>query len=146
MNVIWDIDGTIADGTKFEKYIKNDPKDWDRWIENLIHHDLHEDMVELYHMYHRAGHKNYVCTARRENCRLQTEAWFEKHGLHMAHNGIYMRQMNDYRPDFEVKEEMLLNFKANGIIIHKAYEDRISVVEMFRRNGVRCLHVSDGYY
>lgn len=146
LNVIWDIDGTLSDASPFEYLIKTAPKNWDSWNDQLINHEPFHDLITLYHMYHNNGHNNYVVTARRENCRLQTEEWFKKHNLHMSHKGIYMRGMNDFRPDFEVKQDILFNFRNNGILIHKAYEDRGSVVEMYRSNGVRCLHVCDGIY
>lgn len=146
MNIIWDLDGTLTDPSPFVHLISSAPKDWDRWDENIINHEPHWDMVHLFKTHFLAGHTNFIVTARRENCRNQTEEWLRKYELEKMHNGLYMRAMTDFRPDFETKQDILFELRRKGYDINLAFEDRVSVAEMFRANGVRCLHVCAGEY
>jgi hypothetical protein len=97
-------------------------------------------------MYAEAGHDNYISTARMENVRYETELWLADQGLHTAYKGLFMRGMTDYRPDYEVKLDVLNTLRNNNIFPDIAYEDRGSVVQMYRENGLRCFQVDNGDY
>ena len=52
-----------------------------------------------------------------------------------------MRGDDDYRPDWEVKQEMLDRMRDEGLDPKIAVDDRPSVVMMWRDNGLTCFDV-----
>lgn len=101
--VIVDIDGTIAHVGDRLKYLKQSPKDWDKFYESCFDDNPIEEIIDLLKS---ISHKyQFVfCTGRRESVRQQTEMWLDKHGLKGM---LLMRPNNDYRHDTEVKPELL---------------------------------------
>ena len=78
-----------------------------------------------------------------------TEEWLEKNlrdgwvgALPIKH--LFMRNQGDFRPDFEVKQEILDLLPKDRI--KYVLDDRDQVVEMWRRNGLTCLQVADGKF
>ena len=57
-----------------------------------------------------------------------------------------MRADNDQRPDSEVKQDILNSLKAQGKKILFTVDDRQSVVDMWRANGITCLQCQKGDY
>lgn len=146
LTLLWDLDGTLANCDEFVHHLRTDPKNWDKWNEHILHHTPYWDMVHLFEMYHACGHVNFIITARMENVRRDTEAWLNIVGIQDKHEGLFMRGMTDYRPDYEVKLDVLNTLRSQGIEPDIAFEDRGSVVQMYRENGLRCFQVSDGNY
>lgn len=144
--VLWDLDGTLSNCEEFLHLIKTKPKNWDQWDNKIVDHTPYQDIVDLVHMHYNADHINIIVTARRESCRPQTIKWLEKHGILDKFIKIYMRPMKDFRPDFEVKKDILDELIRNGQKPDYVYEDRSSVVEMYRENGIRCFQVVNGHY
>jgi len=145
MNVIFDIDGTLADGRAFDFLLDTKPKLWDEWNRKTPEHAPWQPIVNLARDHRRASDSIYYITARAANCRLYTENWLAKHRLDTIHSGLYMRAAGDHRPDFIIKEEIILFLKDQaGIIFDIAYDDRIEVIEMYRRNGIKAHHVANG--
>ena len=54
---------------------------------------------------------------------------------------LYMRSENDYRPDHEVKSALLDQMRIDGFDPKLVFDDRASVVKMWRVRGLRCLQV-----
>ena len=52
-----------------------------------------------------------------------------------------MRADDDYRPDYEVKAEMLKTMRDSGFDPKIAVDDRPSVVKMWRDEGLTCFDV-----
>jgi lipocalin len=126
--------------------VRTEPKNWDKWNEHIINHRAHWDMVHLFDMCHACGHINFISTARMENVRKETEAWLNVAGLEGKYQKLFMRGMTDYRPDYEVKLDVLNTLRSQGIEPDIAFEDKGSVVQMYRENGLRCCQVTDGAY
>ena len=57
-----------------------------------------------------------------------------------------MRPEGDYRPDYQVKQEMLNSLKAEGFEVLFTVDDRKQVVDMWRRNGITCLQCAEGNF
>jgi hypothetical protein len=56
-----------------------------------------------------------------------------------------MRKNDDFRPDHEVKRE-ILNDHINKDRVRLVIEDRASVVKMWRQEGLVCWQVADGEF
>lgn len=145
--IVVDIDGTIADISHRVHYVQSKPKDWnsfysvkemssDKPIHNII------DMVKsLYNFY-----PIIFCTGRPERTREVTEHFIYKYlGFEEGEYLLLMRSDKDRRQDYITKLELLSREIALSDIAF-ILEDRKSVVDAFRNNGLTCLQVNDGNF
>jgi len=139
---IFDIDGTLADNSHRQSFISGEKKDWrgffaccdkDQPIFPIINLSLH-----LY----EAGMPVVLITGRSMECSNQTEQWLKKYGV--QHCGIYFRAEGDHRPDHEVKSELMDQLIADGFSPLMVFDDRNSVVKMWRARGIPCAQVAEG--
>ena len=83
-----------------------------------------------------------ILPAREEWLRGTTAASLAKHGIQWAQ--MYMRKDGDFRQDARVKLEFLTNIRDEFEDIFLVLDDRDSVVEMWREQGLTCLQVQEG--
>lgn len=139
---IFDIDGTIADLSHRLPHIQKDPKDWDSFFAACT------DDVPIRHIIKLAidlslAEANIVyVSGRSDQCREATETWLRMHAL--PEGRVYMRKAGDHRPDHQVKIELLEQLRAEGHMPVMAFDDRNTVVKMWRELGVPCAQVADG--
>ena len=148
--VVVDIDGTISKVGDRLKYLQQDKKDWDSFYEHCDEDTPIKDIIKLVHDLFDAGYKILFCTGRRESVRRKTELWINKNTYLESWYDLIMRKDNDWRPDSEVKPELLHKYliennatKDNVFII---LEDRDSMVNKWRELEYTCLQVADGNY
>lgn len=137
-NIIFDIDGTLADPKDRLHFLEK--KDWNSFYDAClddapIHHVIYL-LQEL-----KKNHRIIILTGRPERIKDKTLQWLKANNI--SFDEIYFRKDGDYRPDYEIKEEML---KALNRSIWFAVDDRKQVVDMFRRNNILCLQCKDGDY
>lgn len=137
-NIIFDIDGTLADPKDRLHFLEK--KDWNSFYDAClddapIHHVIYL-LQEL-----KKNHRIIILTGRPERIRDKTLQWLKANNI--SFDEIYFRKDGDYRPDYEIKEEIL---KALNRSIWFAVDDRKQVVDMFRRNNILCLQCKDGDY
>jgi hypothetical protein len=150
IDTIWDIDGTIANCDHRLHWIKDKPKNW-----KAFHAALHRDTVIeptasiLKLLWNSSSYRVIFCTARGEECRESTVEWIAEN-LHFNEDDVnevlFMRPANDFRPDYEVKRELLDQIRARGFNPTLVFEDRTNVVAMWREAGLTCYQVADGDY
>lgn len=142
--VIFDIDGTLADCQHRRHHVEKEPKDWDSFFrEDLV---LQDAVIEpVRDLYVSLVHDFYVvlATGRSEDHRRITQQWLREAGM-VQHEKLYMRAAGDRRHDYVVKEEILAQIKADGFNPFLVIDDRKSVVEMWRKNGLVCLQAAEG--
>lgn len=139
--IIVDIDGTIADNMHRQSVLEAEPKNWDAFFMEC-HLDLPiEPIVEIVQILEK-HHTVLIVTGRSEKYRELTKLWLQKHKI--IYDELYMRPENDYRPDHEIKEEILLKIRETYDPI-LAIDDRQQVVDMWRRNGLICLQNEPKY-
>ena len=57
---------------------------------------------------------------------------------------VYMRDKNDSRKDTIIKHEIYENYIKNKFNVRVIYDDRNSVVDMWRSLGLKCFQVQEG--
>lgn len=137
-NIIFDIDGTLADPKDRLHFLEK--KDWNSFYDAClddtpIHHVIYL-LQEL-----KKNHHIIILTGRPERIKDKTLQWLKANNI--SFDEIYFRKDGDYRPDYEIKEEMLKTLNRS---IWFAVDDRKQVVDMFRRNNILCLQCKDGDY
>lgn len=141
---IVDIDGTCADLTHRLWFIQGEKKDWDGFFGAVSEDKPIEHMQKVVCALEDYADIVFV-TGRPERTRTDTVAWLD---LHLFNNTgmmkIYMRQDGDYRPDHQVKSELLSAIILDGFEPIMAFDDRDQVVEMWRANEIPCAQVARG--
>lgn len=128
---IVDLDGTLA------KHQGRDPYDASRCGE-----DLFDQVVWTA----ASAYPNVVfLSGRSEEFRPQTEDWLLRH-LSGRPSELHMRAADDLRPDSIVKLELFVQQVAPRYNVQVAFDDRNSVVRMWRRLGLPCFHVAEGAF
>lgn len=131
--VIVDVDGTVA--------LRGDrsPFDWDRVSEDLPNLPV----IEVVKAMAAAGYALVFVSGRMGQCRELTAEWIKRH---VGEENVFllMRQDDDYRSDDIVKREIyetkIFPFHGRPAAV---FDDRNSVVAMWRSLGLLCLHVCD---
>lgn len=153
--VIFDVDGTLANVDHRRHHVEGRVKDWDAFgaamgedtpvgdvmalldiVQDHISQDLIGGIVD----------KVFFCSGREEKYREVTTAWLTEHLVHAVdRTTLLMRPTGDYRPDVAIKKEMLDYIRQEGFDVLFAVDDRRSVVDMWRANGVTCLQCAPGF-
>ena len=146
--VIFDIDGTLANCEHRRKKAQiEEGFDWKIFLSpELVAKDKPYEQVCLMYKWftNHSKYEVYVLTGRDEGLRDVTEAWLYRHNL-FGHNALLMRKERDYRPDTEIKKEILdANFNKEEIYL--AFDDRDCIVKMWRDNGIKCFQVGEGEF
>lgn len=141
---IFDIDGTIADLSHRLPHIQKDPKDWPAFFAACGDDTPIDHTIWLAHDLSLANAAIVYVSGRSDECRKTTEAWLKQHAL--PEGRVYMRKSGDHRPDHQVKVELLEQLRAEGHTPIMAFDDRNSVVKMWRELGVPCAQVADGNF
>jgi hypothetical protein len=147
MDIIFDLDGTLADCSHRLHFIQNKPKNWKAFFDGMDSDAPIAPTIALAHSLYGSYDNLIFCTGRPVSHYDVTQAWLEKYvGDWTLGCPLYMRPYKDGRPDYVVKEELLGKMKADGFDPKIAFEDRDQVVDMWRRNGLICCQVAKGAY
>ena len=139
---IFDVDGTLMDINHRRKYVESEQKDWKKFFEYMEFDTIRDDVFQLAHALQESGYVIIVCSGRNEKHRELTKKQLAFGKL--EYEALMMRGDADYRPDWEVKQEMLDRMRDEGLDPKIAVDDRPSVVMMWRDNGLTCFDVGGG--
>lgn len=136
--VVFDLDGTLANGDHRAHLAppaseRLNTRAWDAF--NLACHGDKPilDNIQLLLSLSKSF-KIVILTGRCEVARLNTERWLAEHGL-PTHN-LYMRGLNDFRIDTEVKEDFLRKIGLDQIIC--CFDDIPRIAHHIRSLGITC--------
>ena len=154
MNVVFDLDRTLAndshragllDGISMRPEEDQKPI-WAAYFDECTHDSPISINIDLFKMIRDAGHRCEIWTGRPKRVELQTRTWLSMYGIRMAADQLRMRDNEDFRSDYMIKEEWLNKAIDNKFPVDLAFDDRDQVVKMWRSRGIRCLQVADGTY
>jgi predicted kinase len=135
---IFDIDGTLAEmGDR-------SPFDWKKVGLDTLKKDVSNiiDMI-ITDKYDSSRTNDIIIMSGRDSvCRPETEQWLADN--HIGYNNLYMRPQGDIRSDDVVKKELYethINGKYNVLGV---FDDRDSVVALWRSLGLTCFQVAEG--
>lgn len=147
MDIIFDLDGTLADCSHRLHWIQNKPKNWKAFFAGMEHDAPIEPTITIAQSLYGSYNNLIFCTGRPESSRAATRLWLVMHVGDWVYNcPLYMRLDHDHRQDYVMKEELLSIMKKDGFDPKVAFEDRDQVVDMWRRNGLICYQVDKGAY
>ncbi|WP_380055547.1 hypothetical protein ACFE33_00635 [Falsihalocynthiibacter sp. SS001] len=143
LTALFDIDGTLAQIDHRRAFLKGERPDWRSFNERMGDDTPNRPIVELYKtLWKSERYKLILVSGRGEEHRKITEAWLTWNSIPFER--LLMRPSNDFRPDTEIKQEILDKLLGEGKEISFIVDDRKSVVDMWRSNGIICLQCADG--
>jgi len=138
--IICDIDGTIADLGHRLHFVQKKPVNWKKFFEGIPGDKPIQNVIDLIHAV--ANPYTGICvvyvTGRPEDYRELTRKQLIEFGCPDYQN-LYMRPANDTRGDFIVKKQILQGILEDGFEPLVVIDDRQSVVDMWREEGLTCL-------
>ena len=94
---------------------------------------------------HAEGFEAVILTARTETVEEETRELMDK--LDLQYDRFYMRPESEIsEPDHVFKKKKLQELRREGIDVEFAVEDKDSVVEMWRSEGVTCLEMPEKHH
>lgn len=172
MDVIFDIDGTLADASHRLHWIQDMANwvpansngvprpNWEKFMDpEAVAQDLPITPVwEILYSLMNAGNRFIFITGRSEKLRKTTADWLTNQDCAIRRRlgtllyreaidiHIFMRKAKDRRPSDETKQDGLMEARAAGFDPKLVFEDRHQDTAMWRRNGLICAQVADGFY
>jgi hypothetical protein len=137
--VIFDIDGTLCDTRSIVHHVTGEKKDFDAFHAASADCPPNAHVVDMYRREVASGTPVVIVTGRGAQWWQMTSEWLDRHGI--DHIGIFMRPEGDYRPDTVVKSEILDLVVSRGYRVVRAYDDRPSVLAMWRERGISAVDV-----
>jgi predicted kinase len=141
--VVCDLDGTLCDIGHRRHFVQSTPKDWKGFFDGLSKDKLRLDVVEKMADQSLNGAHLILVSARPETYRQQTEKWLKDNGFDGVYTTLIMRDAHDSRQDTVVKEE-IFNRYLKELKIIKVFDDRPSVIRMWREKGLDVVDVGNG--
>lgn len=141
--VLFDVDGTLAKIEHRRTFVECEKPDW-KTFNSLMGDDTpNVPIVELYKTLWNSGKYDLILVSgRSEDYREITEQWLFWNSIPFSK--LLLRPSKDFRPDVEIKKEFLDQLRRQNRNILFAVDDRKSVVNMWRANGVTCLQCDIG--
>lgn len=140
--IIIDIDGTLADVEHRVHFVRQKPKKWKDFHQNLIHDQVQGWCLKLIEAFRAQGTKVVLLTGRDDDYISESKEWLEQNQV--PYDELFMRATKDRRSDHLVKKDFYLNEIKPRYKVLFVVEDRLSVVKMWRELGVVCLHCDWG--
>jgi phosphoglycolate phosphatase-like HAD superfamily hydrolase len=139
---VFDVDGTLTDPSHRRHHVQNKPKRWDLWNKEMVNDGHHHHVIQFTRLAHQLGKKVVICTGREESYRVHTVNHLGAGDVY--YDRMYMRASKDNRPDDIVKKELLDQMREDGYNPVLVFDDRDSVVKMWRENGIPTFQVNYG--
>lgn len=141
MLVIFDLDGTLALTEHRSHFLTGPgPKDWRGFYAACDQDQPCHPIIEALKALYLQGHKIEIWSGRSDEVKDKTSAWLAAQNL--QHIPIRTRAAGDHRPDTVLKAEWLDEGRTPDLV----FEDRDSMVAMYRARGIVCCQVAPGAF
>jgi len=140
--VLCDLDGTLCDCEHRRHWLDGAKKDWKGFFSEMSKDPVREEVREMLMSSYYLGYKIIFVSARPEDYRKETEEWLLKNWGD-NYFALIMRPSGDSRPDTIVKKEMHEKY-LKKLDIQCVYDDRPSIVQMWKDLGLNVTDVGDG--
>lgn len=140
--IICDLDGTLAINNHGRDYF--DATDCDKDAVNL-------SVLTILRWAMNDYRSVIFVSGREERFREPTERWLKRY--HLNDCLLFMRENGDNRPDHVVKKEIYLKYITPVkytedilFVLDDRNSEKSPVVDMWRKQGLRCFQVADGNF
>ena len=143
--VIFDLDGTLADISHRRHYVEKPDKqdaDWRAFYAACVDDKLNHAVDHAWISYQASGYEMWIVSGRSDEVRPQTEEWLTK--MSLRPDKLLMRKADDHQPDHKLKRAWLNDGTIPKKRVVTVFDDRDSVVAMWREEGLTCFQVAPG--
>lgn len=131
---IFDVDGTLMNVNHRRHHVSGSNKNWKEFNESMTLDTPNEAVFELAK---QTDLPVIIVSGRNECHRDVTERQLQS----IDYVKLIMRPDGNYEPDYEFKQSVLDVLIETGFTVKFVVDDRPSVVQMWRRNGLTCFDV-----
>jgi len=138
---IYDVDGTLANIDPYLYYIRGSDRadrDYDAFHNASIDALPNYEVVQMLNNSISDNHHVLVVTARSDKYRGLTSYWLAKHGI--THHALYMRPDGDYRPDYEIKKDILDKINKCWTVEY-AVDDNPNIINLWQENNILTIKI-----
>lgn len=141
--IVFDIDGVLADCSHRLKYIQGEDKDYDKFYsyDEILKDNPILNLDKILFNIQCAESSDIdirFITARNIKSITAIAEWLEKYFSIMVEEGdILMRPEKDWRPAYQVKEDLIEKHIGFENILF-AFDDDEQANEMYKKHGVTC--------
>lgn len=149
---IFDMDGTLCDISHRLHFIQRKEKDWDSFFKACVDDIPKDDVIQILKRLHPGviwGTQIVLITGRSISIEAETREWLKKHiGWWFGKTvTIFFREEDNHRPDHIIKKDAyneMIGPWMYPVRVIGVFEDRQSVVDMWREEGLTCFQVDSG--
>jgi hypothetical protein len=139
MRVIFDLDGTLANADHRAHHLTGEVKDWRAFYAECAADEPVRPLILIAQTLAVFNWEVHIWTGRSAEVADKTEVWLAAQGLDDF--SLRMRAIGDHRPDTKLKAGWLAEC---GWVPDLVFEERSSVVAMWRAHGILCAQVAPG--
>ncbi len=138
---VFDMDGTLALVDHRRKLLQGKNPDWHSFNKASLFDPPNEPVSQVLRALFSAGYQIWIVSGRSDVAEFETRGWLTKHNIPFHH--LLMRSASDNRADDVLKKEWALKYKFAESVL-AVFDDRNSVVQMWRDLGIPCFQVAEG--
>ena len=145
MIILFDIDGTLMDIEHRRHFVNDGNNDWGSFQDPVVMENDTPNwpVVNIATMLNSTvANRVIMVSARNERHREVTEQQMTDAGL--GNCFLFLRGDDDFRTDDTFKKDVLDELIKNDMKPDLVFDDRNSVVNMWRENGIPCFQVAEG--
>lgn len=132
--VLVDVDGTLCDNSDIiYLLVDGTQRDYERYHTESLQCPANPDTVEWVDQHRDEGRAILIVTARRRRWEKLTATWLRERDF--AHDGMFMRDDHDERPDDRVKLDILNGIREQYKIV-AAIDDHPHVAALWEREKI----------
>jgi hypothetical protein len=139
--VVFDLDGTLALNEHRQHFLNKPKKNWTSFFDDCDKDEPNWPIIKtLWSLYYNEFDIE-IWTGRTNRVHDKTVAWLDEYDL--SRFLVNERDEKDHTPDTELKQRWLNESNKKPIM---TFDDRDSVVQMWRSNGIVCCQVAEGNF
>lgn len=156
---IFDLDGTLALIEHRRHFVEGPVKDWPAFFAACVNDVPNIPVIRTLQALRVSGAEVWIWSGRSDEVRAQTIEWLCIHGCFGRSSGFLpawpfgaperfrMRKAGDHQPDVKLKSTWLSEIEPPEYArLTAVFDDRASVVKMWRDAGVPCFQVAPGEF
>lgn len=139
--VVFDLDGTIALNAHRQHFVSRPvgEKDWKSFFAACDKDEPFWQVIRILELLVVTGNHVEIWSGRSSEVIEKTQKWLSHHGL--SNISFRCRPEGDHTADHVLKKQWLDESSMKPDIV---FDDRASVVSMWRENGIVCFQVAPG--
>lgn len=139
---VFDLDGTLALVEHRRPLLDGERPDWHSFNKASMFDPPSEAVIRVARAL-AVDYDLWIVSGRSDNVERETRGWLAKHEV--PFDTLIMRSAADHRPDHVLKREWALKYEFTENVL-AVFDDRNSVVSMWRDLGIPCFQVAPGNF